>query len=250
MGISAGAAVRRAGARPGRRGGESASSAIYRALWDDIIAMRLRPGAPVVEKLIAQRFSVSRTPVREAVLKLAGEGLVDIFPQSGTFVSRIPFDDLPEVLAIRSALEQAAARHAAAKAKGEDIAALRANIASQRDVDPDDHEGFHVFDEAFHARISDIAGYPGFWRLTRQVKVQLDRCRRLIMPQLGRRAEAVAEHEAVVDAIAAGKPEEAAKAMAAHLERVLNLISSAQAATPENFTLPRRAEPPSAKKSQ
>lgn len=240
MKMSAGVAKRPIGARPGRRGGESASSAIYRALRDDIVAMRLRPGAPVVEKLIAQRFGVSRTPVREAVLKLAGEGLVDVFPQSGTFVSRIPFDDLPEVLAIRGALEKAAAGYAAQRATADDIAALRANIAAQRAVAPDDHEGFHVLDEAFHALISDTARYPGIWKLTRQVKVQLDRCRRLIMPQPGRRAEAVAEHEAVADAIAAGKPEAAAEAMAAHLERVLNLVSRVQACAPENFTSPRR----------
>lgn len=237
---SAGAAKRPIGARAGRRGGESASSAIYRALRDDIVAMRLRPGAPVVEKLIAQRFGVSRTPVREAVLKLAGEGLVDVFPQSGTFVSRIPFDDLPEVLAIRNALETAAARYAAQRAAPDDVAALRANIAAQRAVALDDHDGFHVLDEAFHALISDAAGYPGIWRLTRQVKVQLDRCRRLIMPQPGRREETVAEHEAVVDAVAAGKPEAAAEAMAAHLERVLNLISRVQACAPENFTNPQR----------
>lgn len=230
------------GARPGRRGGESASSAIYRKLKEDIVAMRLRPGAPVVEKLIAQRFGVSRTPVREAVLKLAGEGLVDVFPQSGTFVSRIPLDDLPEVVVIRSALEQAAAGHAARRAEPDDIDALRANVAAQRAVSPDDHEGFHLLDEAFHAMIADVAGYPGFWRLTRQVKVQLDRCRRLIMPQPGRRAEALDEHEAVVNAIAAHQPEAASQAMAAHLERVLNLVCRAQASTPEHFTPSRRGE--------
>lgn len=237
---TADAARRSAGARVGRRGGESASSAIYRALRDDIVAMRLRPGAPVVEKLIAQRFGVSRTPVREAVLKLAGEGLLDVFPQSGTFVSRIPFDALPEVVAIRDALERAAAGYAAQRATPDDIAALRANIAAQRAAPLDDHEHFHVLDEAFHALISDTARYPGIWKLTRQVKVQLDRCRRLIMPQPGRRAEAVAEHEAVVDAIAAGDSAGAAKAMAAHLDRVLNLVSQVQACTPENFTSPQR----------
>lgn len=233
-------ARRQAGARASRRGGETASSTIYRALREDVVAMRLRPGAPVVEKLIAQRFGVSRTPVREAVLKLAGEGLVDVFPQSGTFVSRIPFDDLPEVLAIRSALESAAASYAAQRATPDDVAALQANIAAQRAVAADDHEGFHLLDEAFHALISDTAGYPGIWKLTRQVKVQLDRCRRLIMPQPGRREETLAEHQAVVEAIAAGKPAAAADAMAAHLGRVLNLIGRIQACAPENFTSPRR----------
>lgn len=220
--------------RPRRRG-VSAAVTIYRSLQADIVALRLRPGAVLLEKQIAQRFGVSRTPVREAMLKLAGEGLVDIFPQSGTFVSRIPLDALPEVVVIRSALEQAAARYAAARAQGPDIAALRANIAEQRLVPVEDDERFHVLDEAFHGMIADVAGYPGIWTLTRQVKLQLDRCRRLIMPQPGRRSEAIDEHLAVIEAVAVGDGEAAARGMALHMDRVMNLIARAQAATPDFF---------------
>lgn len=226
----------------GRRAG-SAAGAIYQALRGDIIALRLAPGAVVLEKQIAQTFGVSRTPVREALLKLADEGLIEIFPQSGTFVSRIPLDALPEALLIRDALEGAAARHAAAAATDDDVRRLRDNIAAQRAAPADDHEAFHQVDEAFHAMVADIAGYPGVWRLTQQVKAQVDRCRRLIMPQPGRREEAIVEHEAVADAIAAHDGERAAAGIAGHMRRVQNLIGAARDANPDYF-VDRRTEPP------
>ena len=226
--------------RPRRRS-VSASAKIYQSLRADIVAMRLRPGSALLEKQIAASFGVSRTPVREAVLKLAGEGLVDIFPQSGTFVSRIPLGALPEVLVIRSALEQAAARYAAARALPAQVEALRANIARQKLVPAEDHEAFHTLDEAFHGMVAEVAGYPGIWALTKQVKVQIDRCRRLIMPQPGRRAEAIEEHQSLVDAIAARDGQAAARAVALHMERVLNLIDRARAATPEYFVGPTAA---------
>lgn len=222
-------------ARPRRRP-VSAAQTVYAAVREEIVAMRMTPGAVLLEKQIAHNFGVSRTPVREALLKLAGEGLVDIFPQSGTFVSRIPFDALPEVMVIRSALEQTAVRSAAVRASAADVGALRANIDAQRRSADDDHEGFHALDEALHAMIADAAGYPGIWTLTRQIKVQVDRCRRLIMPREGRRAETIDEHAAIVEAIAGGDPDAAARAVAVHMDRVRSLIEQAQASTPEYFT--------------
>lgn len=227
-----------------RRRPVSAAQTVYMAVRDEIVAMRLTPGAVLLEKQISHNFGVSRTPVREALLKLAGEGLVDIFPQSGTFVSRIPYDALPEVMVIRCALEQASARFAAERATEADVAALRANIAAQRDVPCDDNEGFHLLDEAFHALISDIAGYSGIWTLTRQVKVQVDRCRRLIMPRPGRRKEAIDEHEAIADAIAAHDVAAAVQTTAVHMDRVQDLIEKARASTPEYFASGGKPERP------
>ena len=83
----------------------TAANLIYRTLRDDIVAMRMTPGEPINEKAVALKHGMSRTPVREALLRLAGEHLVEIFPQSGTFVTRIPMAALPEAILVRKALE-------------------------------------------------------------------------------------------------------------------------------------------------
>ena len=79
---------------PGRP--PSAAAATHARLREEIVALHRKPGEALSEKLISEQNGVSRTPVREAILRLAGEGLVDIFPQSGTFVSLIPQAALPE----------------------------------------------------------------------------------------------------------------------------------------------------------
>ena len=89
------------------------------------MSLQRRPGEAISEAQIALSFGVSRTPVREAILKLSDEGLLEIYPQSGIFVSRIPVDALPEAIIIRKALEETTARLAAERATPSQILALR-----------------------------------------------------------------------------------------------------------------------------
>jgi GntR family transcriptional regulator, rspAB operon transcriptional repressor len=160
--------------------------------------------------------------VREAVRKLADEGLVEIFPQSGTFAARIPLDALPETIVIRKALEETAARLAAERAQRSEIITLFAQLERQREASrAGDRNAFHQADEAFHGAIADAAGYRGIWRLVEQVKVHVDRYRRLTLPQEGRMARAIREHAAIAAAIESGDGARAAGAMGIHLDGLL-----------------------------
>ncbi|MBP2297219.1 GntR family transcriptional regulator [Azospirillum rugosum] len=215
----------------------NATQTIYRTLRADIIAMRRTPGEPIVEKHLAESYGVSRTPVREALLRLADDGLIEIFPQSGTFVARIPMNALPEAVVIRTALEGTAVRHAAQRATRSQIAVLRANLMLQQEMDAaGDFDGFHEADEQFHSLIAEIAGYPGLWGLAQQVKVHVDRYRRLTLPAPGRIAQVIAQHTAVADAIAERDPALAEQRMAAHLDELLSAIPNTQGANPFYFT--------------
>ncbi|ACL55521.1 GntR family transcriptional regulator [Methylobacterium nodulans] len=206
--------------RPGRA--PSAATVICQELRTEIASLARLPGQPINEKEIAARYGVSRTPVHEAMLKLADEGLVEIFPQAGTYVARIPYRDLPEVIVIRRALEESSARLAAEHAKPADLAALdRIMVALDEAAADQDREAFRQRDEDFHAAVAGAAGYPGLWRLTRQVKIQVDRFRRLTLPQPGRFARILIEHRAVLDAIRARDPAAACAAMGAHLDGLL-----------------------------
>ena len=223
-------------ARPAQRGA-TAAAGIYRELRDDILSLRRTPGEAISEKQIAESYGVSRTPVREAVLKLADEGLIEVFPQSGTFVSRIPLAALPEAIAIRRVLEEATVRYAAERATRSQVARLRACLEEQRERQVDgNHQGFHQADEAFHALLAETAGYPGFWTLIQQVKVQVDRYRQLTLPVLGRMGLVIAEHEAIVDAIAEHDPDRAARALTAHFDELQLTIAEAQQTIPQYFS--------------
>jgi DNA-binding GntR family transcriptional regulator len=200
--------------------------------------MHRRPGDVIAEAEIALSYGVSRTPVREAILKLADDGLVEIFPQSGIYVSRIPLAALPEAIIIRKALEETTARLAAQRATPSQILHLHSIVERQREADATrDSDAFHHADERFHAGIAEVAGHPGIWTLIQQVKIQVDRYRRLTLPQTGRIAGAIAEHVAILAAIEARDPARARLAMEAHLERLLRDISAIQSINPEFFDL-------------
>ena len=222
--------------RTGRPRTATASSRIHSDLRAELVSLRRRPGEAISEAEIALAYGVSRTPVREAILKLSDEGLVEIFPQSGILVSRIPLAALPEAIIIRKALEETTARLAAERATSSQILSLRSILERQREANTaKDNDAFHHADEAFHATIAEVAKYPGIWRLIQQVKIHVDRYRRLTLPQSGRMAQVIDEHEAILTAIEAHDPPRAGTAMERHLERLLADISATQNINPEFF---------------
>ena len=222
--------------RNGRPRAATASSRIYADLRAELVALRRHPGEAISEGEIALSYGVSRTPVREAILKLSDEGLVEIFPQSGIIVSRIPLAALPEAIIVRKALEETTTRLAAELATPSQVLALQSVLQRQREADAArDREAFHQADELFHATIAEIARYPGIWKLILQVKVNVDRFRRLTLPQAGRMAQVIDEHELILSAIEAHDAPRAALAMGKHLERLLRDIAAIQNVNPEFF---------------
>jgi DNA-binding GntR family transcriptional regulator len=202
--------------------GNSASALVYQALRREIVSMQRKPGEPIIEREIGTVFGVSRTPIREAILRLADEGLVEVAPQSGTFVSRIPLATLPEAMIIRRALEEVTVRAAAEKATGSQVTGLQALIERQRErVAADDRDGFHEADQAFHAAIAEAGGHPGIWSLVQQVMVQVDRYRRLTLPEPGRMVRVIDEHVDVVRAIAEHNPQKAVAMIDAHIDGLM-----------------------------
>lgn len=214
----------------------TAATAVYRELHAAIVSMQLKPGTPLNEKALTERFGVSRTPVREALIRLVEDGLVNIYPQSGTFVAPIPTSLIPEAVVIRKALEGATVEKAANCATAEDIARLDDILARQRFLaERKDMNGFHEADEAFHEAIADIATYPGIWNYMKPVKVQIDRARRMTLPALGRMQHVIGEHEIIRDAIAAHDVTAACDAMKIHLSAVIPDVEQLRDTFPDCF---------------
>ena len=222
--------------RSGRPRAATAASRIHADLRAELVSLQRCPGEAISEAQIALSYGVSRTPVREAILKLSDEGLLEIYPQSGIFVSRIPVAALPEAIIIRKSLEETTARLAAERATPSQILALHSILERQREASATrDSNAFHQADEAFHAAVADIAGYPGIWKFIQQVKVHVDRYRRLTLPLQGRIAKVIKEHEAVLNAIEGHDAEGARRAMEIHLEHLLDSISTTRHSNPEYF---------------
>ena len=212
------------------------AGAIYERLHANIVSLHMPPGMSLQEKRIAEDFGVSRTPVREALLRLSESGLVDIYPQSGTVVSRVPVSAIPEAVVVRKALEGTTVEAAALTATAADIARLDAILARQRShAATGNASGFHEEDEAFHEAIAQISGYPGIWVILKTVKVQIDRARRLTLPVLGRMDNVVHEHIIIRDALAAHDAAAARDAMIHHLSAVIPDVDELRSRYPDYF---------------
>ena len=201
----------------------TASNIIHEELRREIVNLTRKPGEIISEKDIAAAYGVSRTPVREAVLKLADERLVETFPQAGTFVARIPLGSLEEAILVRTALEKLTVRLATERGNKATLQSIADIINKQKaSAAIEDGNAFHDGDEAFHEAIAIAAGHPQIWSLVQTVKFQVDRYRRLTLPAPGRMLKVISEHEAILRAIKSGNPDRAEKSMIEHLEALAN----------------------------
>jgi DNA-binding GntR family transcriptional regulator len=190
---------------------------LYAALRHAILRLDLPPGAAVPEPLIAARMGVSRTPVREALRRLREEGLVDVLPNLGSFVTRISRARQEEAVALRLLLETEAASRLAATGPVRRPALARL-LAAQRDALAEDgRDAVYALDEAFHAALFEAAGLPLMWAACRGARAHMERLHHAAASAPDRVAAAVAAHAAILARIEAGDAPGARAAMATHI---------------------------------
>jgi GntR family transcriptional regulator, rspAB operon transcriptional repressor len=218
-----------------RRSGGTARARVYANLRDAIIRAELVPGRQLSENELAASLGVSRTPVREALVRLRDERLVEIVPQLGTFVSPISTRAVADAQFIREALECAAVRVAAERATDEDVEGLEHNLAAQeRARDTGDLDAFYVLDDQLHQAICDLSG-RAVWAITQRAKGHLNRIRRLSLPMPSYMAEMIAEHRDIVGRLADHDPAGADMALRHHLQMVLRELPRIRAQHPDFF---------------
>ena len=205
----------------------SKSQRVYNYLRRRIRELKIPPGTALNKNEIALECGVSRAPVSEAIARLAREGLVDIFPQNGSFVSAIRPRDIRESMFIRTALEVATIKRVAVLADKELQSRLDEIIEAQADAlkQPElDLVKFDDLDEALHAEIVGAVDLPHTKHLLEAARVLCDRPRFLTLPVDHRPEDTLTEHRRIVDAISTGDPEFAGAAMQAHLNNVSRVI--------------------------
>jgi GntR family transcriptional regulator, rspAB operon transcriptional repressor len=194
-------------------------------LRERIVALDLPPGSVLSRAELAATFGLSQTPVRDALIHLAEEGLVEVFAQHKTVVSRIDIRKARQALFLRRAVELEIVRELAMSPPVRLVEALRGTIEVQKDaVRNGDYVALDAADHDFHRQLFDAADVPEIFQLIRRRSGHVDRLRRLHLPQPGKAAAVVDEHRAIADAIAGGDPDAASRQLRRHLSGTLSWI--------------------------
>ena len=209
---------------------------IYQFLLNAIVTVRLSPGIGLKEKEVIKRLGVSRTPIREALLRLEDEGLVQIFPQSGTYVSKIKIEAVLESQFIREALECSVARYAARNRNDELLDSLSRKLEDyETALNDDEVKLMYEKDEEFHRTLANFCFPNRLWKITNQAKMQMDRVRHLSLAVQERRINVLNEHRWIFQNIADGNEDRAENAMKKHLEYFHHDLKIVQDEHPDYF---------------
>jgi DNA-binding GntR family transcriptional regulator len=213
------------------------ASQAYTRLRSDILYARLRPGELLSENQLALQLSISRTPVREAIQRLAREGLVRVLPQRSSRVALLSQQRIREALFVREALESHVIRSLMAMpASAIDVTLLEACIARQSDaVARDDMEARMRCDEEFHRTLLTFCGMGGAWPIVAHARDMHQRVRAIAVPQFQAGEQAVLDHGAIVRALQARDVDLTVARMAEHLRQNELLTSRVAELHPDYF---------------
>ena len=205
-----------------------AAPQIFEALRGLIVSVTLEPGAVLSRAELAEHFGVSQTPIRDALLRLDEEGLVDVFAQHATVVSRIDLSAVTQAHFLRRSIELELVgllADAPASRRMPLVQSLKLQIDNQeRFLVAGEHRDFAEADRAFHRELYLAAGMSSLWDLVRQRSGHIDRLRCLHLPTKGKTQGIVRGHRAIVSALQRGGAEEAREAVRGHLSGTLSYV--------------------------
>jgi DNA-binding GntR family transcriptional regulator len=204
-----------------RQSKPTATDRVRTVLADEIVRGVIGPGVPLDEASIAQRFEVSRTPVREAIRQLEVIGFVEARPHRGAVVPSFTAEKINEIFVVMAELEALCAQMAARSATADERRRLEAaHIACREAALGGDIPVYYETNLAFHDTIYAIAHNDFLAEVTLGVRNRVAPFRKAQFHSLGRLQQSVAEHEEVVEAILAGDADRAGAAMRDHLRYV------------------------------
>ncbi len=211
-----------------------AAPQVLERLREAILGLELVPGTVLVRHDLAEQFGVSQTPVREALLRLAEEGLVDVYPQHATLVSRIDLTAARQAHFLRRSIELELVRELALRRPDGLAAALEGQVALQQALaDAQQYSEFVAADRRFHQLLYEAAGMAALVDLVARVSGHVDRLRWLHLPTAGKTTSILRDHRAIAQAIAAGDPVAAQEALRGHLSGTLSAIEEIRRQYPD-----------------
>lgn len=214
----------------------SIKNLVYEKIKKSIIKSELEPGQMLSEQELATKLGVSRTPVRETLIQLNQEGLVDIYPQRGTLVSFINKEEVIQAQFIRESLEVATAKKLIEIVTEDQVYELQKNINKQKlTYINQEYEEFYEFDEQFHEMLAAFSGYPKIWEVIKKEKIQLDRIRLLGLPNNSIIQGLIEQHQTILNSLAKKDKESLIQMVIFHTREVLNTLEQICAQNPKYF---------------
>jgi len=192
----------------------------YKRLKEMIVTGEFSHDKPLVERIISQKLGMSRTPVKHALSRLQQEGLIRIVPRQGVFPIKISYVEYQNILTIREVLEGLAARLAVDHVSNVKLRELRDifdKLGDVRNVEEVNHESYALANVAFHREILQLSGNPKLIETVEGLYDHISLVRLRTIERTSRRIRSVEEHEAVTEALERRDPDEAEKAMRAHI---------------------------------
>jgi GntR family transcriptional regulator, rspAB operon transcriptional repressor len=210
-----------------------AASQVFELLRERIISLELTPGTVLSRAILAKELRLSSTPIRDALMRLEEEKLVEVFPQHATIVSPIDLTLARQAQFLRRAVELEIVRTLAEACDDGLLRRLEATIVRQEAMHGvRDLAGLTEADQLFHQQMYEAARLPDLWALVRSQSGHLDRLRRLHLPSPGKAASIVADHRLIFQAIVEKKPDEAQRRLRQHLSSTLANVDEIRARFP------------------
>ena len=217
----------------------STAEEIYKILKKRILHLEYKPGLALSALTLSEEMNVSRSPAREALIKLSADDLVDIFPQIGTRVSLINLNKVTEERFLRKSLEESALRFFAEKHTDDDITFMKEILIDQKKAWIEkDFVKFITLDDEFHQRVFTAINKPRCWTLMNSFGSNEFRLRLLSCQYVEKTPESVIKnHEDLIEAILDGGIQRVLDITHQHLSRISNEIPKLLEDFPEIFSM-------------
>lgn len=215
---------------------KSIQTLVYEELKRSIMSMKLKPGQTMSTQEMATKLNVSRTPVREAFLRLQSEGLVEMIPQRETVVSRIDLQRVDQEKFIRESLEIGTINEFLDKKRKVDIQRMSKLIQIQKQCDEaKDYVGFLEADDQFHRVLFDVTAQQMAWATITERNGHYNRLRILYVQEEAVIESSVQQHAEIVSLLERGEENRIREALASHIQRLDLRKTRLAAAYPDYF---------------
>lgn len=194
---------------------------VYNVLKENIMYSNLKPGMMLRKTEVANEFGVSRTPIREAFVKLNEDALIDVYPQSGTYISYIDLEKVDEAEYMRRILEISIIKLACEIFPEDKFSELEANLRFQElSLEQNNYINLYEYDNQFHKMIFAGCKKINIWYAIEQVSTHLNRLRILSLSADFNRSDIIKDHELIIKAIEEREVQKAEKVMKSHINRI------------------------------
>lgn len=234
-----------------RRGGErmtiynsqrpATAEEVYQDMCDRITNLQLKPGQKISENQMSEDYGVSRSVIRTVFTRLSQRKLIEVYPQRGTYVSKIDLDFIADLLLLRTAIEKEVLYEIFEtmdeSQRQELMVELKKNLEKQKEFYNSNgyDSDFKSLDSQFHKLMVDSVQRHNLMELMAEQMIHIARWRNFDVTFAHRVPELIEEHEAIYQAISENRAGKAMRAMSAHLETISKISETARAEYPEYF---------------